>query len=222
MYKLIIADSDTPLYRAAKSVQEDYILATLPDGIKKEFKNVTSLWGHHAKKEGGWLAEENEDRLSKSLPAWETDDIEIEECSRLSSDLSDHLDEAEKQFDYFVGKLKKSGLAEDYLLVIGGEGNFRDEVAYLQPYKGKRKAKPLLFKELRDLIAKKYSSKIVVANGEEADDVLGQYGWENYLKYKETGEWENILSYIDKDIDMVISPSWNYNDDLDEALKVRT
>ena len=59
MYELIIADSDTPLFRAAKSVQQDYILATMPWGETMEFENVTALWGHHVKKEGGWLKEYN-------------------------------------------------------------------------------------------------------------------------------------------------------------------
>ena len=220
MYKLIIADSDTPLFKAAKSVQEDYIDVTFPDGVKQEMKNVTALWGHHKKKAHGWLEQHNIIREDKGLPPVLPEQLVVEHCSRLLPDI-DHMAEAEMQFDFFVGKLKKTRLAEDYLLVIGGEGNFRYDVATLQPYKGKRKAKPLLFQEIKDMILKKYRKRIVLANGEEADDVLGIMGYQNYINYRKTGKWDNILSYIDKDIDMVMSPSWNYDDDIEADLDVR-
>jgi hypothetical protein len=212
MYELIIADADTPLFRAAKSVQEDYILATMPWGEVMEFPNVTALWGHHKKKEGGWLAEYNKTMAEAGQEPLSPENIGREECSRLSPDIDDHLAEAEKQFDYFVGGLKRTGYAEDYRLVLGGEGNFRYDCAVLQPYKGKRKPKPLLFQEVKDFLINKYKKKVILANDQEADDILGIMGTENYAHYKKTGEWRYILAYIDKDIDMVVSPSFSYND----------
>lgn len=217
-FKLMVIDADTPLFKAAKSVQTDYIIARNNKlGIEKRFANKTQLWGHHIKKEGGWLADFNSDRQEKSLP----EDWEIEECAELSVEIKDHLDEAFISFNQFVGKMKKLELAEDYLLCIGGEGNFRYDVAKLQPYKGDRKDKPLIFQELKDKIVNQYGSKIVLANDCEADDILSQYGWKNFLNYRKTGEWDVLLAYIDKDLDMVVSPSIHYGE-RDLVVKYKT
>lgn len=211
MYKfeLMVIDADTPLFKAAKSVQVDFIVARNKKlGMEKRFKNKTQLWGHHVKKEGGWLAEYNKSAEEKSLP----EDWEIEECAELSDEINNHLDEAFMSFNQFVGKMKKSGLAEDYLLCIGGEGNFRYDAAQLQPYKGERKDKPLIFQELKDKIVAQYGSRVELADNSEADDICSHYGWENYLNFRKTGEWDTLLAFVDKDLSMIISPSVNYDD----------
>lgn len=215
LFKLMVIDADTPLFKAAKSVQKDYILAKNKKlGIVKRFDNRTQLWGHHVKKEGGWLAEFNETGDEKSLP----EDWVIEDCAELSQDITNHLEQAFMSFNQFVGKMKKSGLAEDYLLCIGGEGNYRYDEAQLQPYKGERKDKPLLFQEVKDKVVLQYGKRVILANGCEADDILSQYGWRNYLNYRKTGKWDVLLSHIDKDLDMVISPSVNYDDPVMEVV----
>lgn len=208
-FKLIVIDADTPLFKAAKSVEQGFIIATNKKlNISKRFDNKSQLWGHHIKKEGGWLAEYNLTSKEKSLP----EDWEIEECAELHKDVTNHLDTALMSFNGFVGKIKKWNLADDYLLCLGGDGNYRYDEAQYQPYKGERKDKPLLFHELKQKIVSQYSRRVVLANGCEADDVLGHYGWSNYLNYRKTGEWKYLLAYIDKDLDMIISPSINYNE----------
>lgn len=210
-FKLMIIDADTPLFKAAKSVQRDYIVARNKKlGITKEFDNKTQLWGHHSKKEGGWLAEYNETAVEKSLP----EDWDVEDCAELSKEVKDPLEEAFMSFNQFVGKMKRSGLAEDYLLCLGGEGNFRYDAAQFQPYKGERKDKPLIFQELKDRVVLQYGKRVVLANDCEADDILSHYGWKNYLNYRKTGEWDYLLSYLDKDLKMVVSPNVNYDDPL--------
>lgn len=211
MFKLMVIDADTPLFKAAKSVQRDYIIARNKKlGITKEFDNKTQLWGHHSKKEGGWLAEYNETAVEKSLP----DDWGVEDCATLAEEITDHLEVAFMSFNQFVGKMKKSGIAEDYLLCLGGEGNFRYDAAQFQPYKGERKDKPLIFQELKDKVVMQYGKRVVLANDCEADDILSHYGWKNYLNYRKTGEWEYLLAYLDKDLKMVVSPNVNYDDPL--------
>ena len=221
-FKLLVADWDSPLLRAAKSVQEDYILVTHnKSGHVKEFENKTEFYGHWKKKEGGWLRLQNDKRVQSKSKLLLVEDFSIEECVRLAPDIENHLEEAESSFDYSVGRLKKSVEAEDYKLVIGGEGNFRYDEAKQQPYKGKRKEKPLLFQELKELVIKKYKNKIIVVDGREADDYCGAIGWRNYLSYKKTGKWVICLAYIDKDLKMIISPSINYDDDKPEV-KINT
>jgi hypothetical protein len=212
-FKLTLADWDTVLFRAAKFVQEDYIIAThKASGHKKEFKNKTEFYGHWKSKSGGWLAQRNKARVERDLEPFAPEDFAIEECARLNPEIDDHLGEAEKTFDFAVGALKKAVDSEDYRLAIGGEGNFRYAIAKQLPYKGHRKDKPLLFTEFRDFIIRKYKSKIIIVDGMEADDYCSKVGWENYHNFLKTGEWDICLAYIDKDLDMIISPSFNYDD----------
>lgn len=212
-YQLIIADADTPVFRASKFVQEDYVVVThIPSGNKKEFANKTEFHGHWKKKEGGWLREQNDQRVEKGLEPFPIEDFEIEECVRLVDDIEDHVEEGVKNFDFFVGSLKKQNLAPEYKLCIGGSGNFRYDLAQILPYKGDRPDKPLLFEEIRERIISKYKKYIEIVDGKEADDQLAVYGLENYLHYKETGEWKYCLAFVDKDLKMIISPSVNYDD----------
>lgn len=210
----MILDADTPLFKAAKSVQTDFIIASNETlGIKnKRFKNVTEFWGHYKKKEGGWLADFNLKRMNDGLSPSLPEHWVVEEMAELSKDITGHLDCAFMEFNSFIGKMKRTNIAEDYILCIGGDGNFRYDVATYQPYKGTRKDKPLLFHELKQKIIQQYNRRIILANEQEADDVLGILGWNNYLNYRKTGEWDYVLGYIDKDINMIISPSFNYDD----------
>lgn len=222
-FKLLISDHDTHLFRAAKMVQEDYIVVTNKRTEEsREFKNKTEFYGHWKQKAGGWLNEANTLLGVDVSP----DDFDIEECVRLNPEIDNHLEEAEKNFDFTVGHTKKLADCEDYRLVIGGDENFRYDLAQELPYKGDRKEKPLLFGELRDLIVSKYKSKVIIAEGREADDYLSEVGIKNFTHFNRTGKWLYLLSYIDKDIKMVVSPHINpdkakdgivYNPPLDAA-----
>ena len=46
-----------------------------------------------------------------------------------------------------------------------------------------------------------YGDKLEIADGEEADDLTAQYGHEDFLHFRETGEHLYLLAYIDKDLD---------------------
>ncbi len=208
LFDIVYADSDTPLFQAAKFVQEDYIIVTNKNtGETMEFKNQTEFWGHFKKKDKGWLSEVNRFLDLSFTP----DDFTIEECARLKEGM-DHLKEAEKSFDYFVGKLKRYP-TDDYRLVMDGDSeNFRKGIAQQVPYKGERKDKPLLFAEVTEMIKEKYKSKIILAYGEEADDVCGKLGWENFVHFKKTGKWKHMLAFVDKDLKMIISPYAIYSE----------
>ncbi len=218
-YELAIIDADTPILRAAVVVQTNYVLVTNNESKKTvRFNNQTEFWGHWKKKAGGKLKEYNDIRLAQGKSIWTPEDFTLEECSELNTEIEGHLDKAIEQFDFFIGRLKKFGFAEDYLLGISGEGNFRYGSAQQLPYKGKRKDKPLLYTELKQAIAEKYQRKAEVVNGEEVDDWCAILGNENYQNYKRTNEWKYVIGFIDKDLKQIISPQFNYTLDTPEII----
>lgn len=211
-YELLIVDADTPVFRAAKFVQEDYIIVRhIKSGNEKEFPNTTAFYGHWKKKEGGWLADRNKEREEQGKPLFKVEDFEIEAHSRLVDEIEDHIEEAVKTFDFFIGSIRGADLAPNYKLLIGGKGNYRYDIAEELPYKGNRSEKPLLFEEVREAILTKYKNKIEIVDGKEVDDACAVYGRENALNFKATGEWKYCLAFVDKDLKMIYSPYINYD-----------
>lgn len=218
-YELVLLDADTPVFKAAKSVQQDFIIVTRKsDGATKRYPNKTTFWGHHKKKEGGELAKNNLIRIERGLEPNKPEDYEVEECAELVPEIEDHVAAGVEQFDRFIGKIKGLNLADDYRLGIGGSGNFRYEIAQQLPYKGTRKDKPLLFLEIKEAIIKKYRSKVVVVDDEEVDDWCSIKGYENYKHFLKTGKWKYVLGFLDKDIKQVISPQFNFDDQFPEVI----
>lgn len=217
-YELAIIDADTPILRAAITVQTNYVLVTNKESNKTvRYKNQTEFWGHWKKKEGGKLKEYNEIRAKKGMALWVADDFIVEERSELNPEITDHLEKAIEHFDFFIGRLKRFDLAEDYLLGISGVGNFRYGIAQQLPYKGARKDKPLLYAELKEAIIAKYKKRVHVVHEEEVDDWCAIKGNENYRHFKKTGEWKWVIGFLDKDLKQIISPQFNYTDDHPEV-----
>jgi len=212
-YELMVIDSDTPLLTAAKMVQTDYVLVKhIASGHVQRFKNVTEFHGHWKSKSGGALKVMNDKRIAKGQEPLSVDDFEIEECAELNTEITDHLNKAIESFDFFVGRMKRLNFADDYLLVIGGQGNFRKTLGKTLPYKGKRSVKPLLFAEVKEAIIQKYKRKIHVCDDEEADDVCSILAYKDYLNFLETGQKKIVLGYVDKDLKMCLSDQFNYGD----------
>jgi len=102
-----------------------------------------------------------------------------------------------------IANIVKACNADTYNVVLTGKGNFREEVAVTQPYKGNRnQPKPLLHAEIREYI-EKYQNAVVV-DGEEADD---------YLAYSAIASGD-VIATVDKDLDNVpgLHYNWNYPD----------
>src|SRR5690606_24481081 len=74
---------------------------------------------------------------------------------------------------------------------------------------GKRKEKPLIFQDLKDKVVSQYRSRIKLAEGCEADDVLGWYATENQREFTKTGKYPYVLAYIDKDLKQLWGASIN-------------
>lgn len=89
---------------------------------------------------------------------------------------------------------------DDYKAYITGKGNYRNEIAVTQPYKGNRKdmKKPKHYEALRDHLVRLGA---VVTEGIEADDAVGIEA----AKMQDTC-W---IVHQDKDLDQL--PGWHYN-----------
>lgn len=207
-FSKIILDFDTALFKAARSVEEDYVIVkNKKTGVEKEYRTQTEFFGRSEKVLGGVLGDWCE------FVGWNLTrgDFEITKHSRIKSDFEDDpVEYAMREFNLHVGRVKNSNVAEDYLIVIGGfEKNFRYDVAKIQPYKGARKEKPIVFADLKDKVIAQYKNKIQLAEGCEADDVLGWYATENQETFRKTGEYPYVLGYIDKDLKQLWGPSVN-------------
>lgn len=85
-------------------------------------------------------------------------------------------------------------------LYLTGSGNFREQVATIQPYKGNRtQPKPPFLPDVRQYMVEVWRATVV--DGMEADDRV-------VMEYLKDPENRCIVS-IDKDLDQV--PGWHYN-----------
>lgn len=92
--------------------------------------------------------------------------------------------------------------AAPYQLYLTGKGNFRNELATIQPYKGNRKSeKPAHFYALRDYMTEKWDAFVV--EGQEADDEIA-------IAATLHGH-DSVIASIDKDFLQVACRHYNFN-----------
>ena len=98
-----------------------------------------------------------------------------------------------------IKRIKEESKATSATILLTGEGNFRDAVATIQPYKGNRdgSSKPLNFQSIRDYLLFVAGAEMV--EGEEADDQLS-------IRAVRDGA---TIATIDKDLDN--TAGWHYN-----------
>ncbi len=103
--------------------------------------------------------------------------------------------------DTMITKAFKSTGAVELRVVLSGKGNFRNDIATLQPYKGNREdsVKPPHFKTVEDYLKEKYPT--IIIHDREADDYLG-----DVLRYFPD---HAICGSRDKDLRTV--PGWHYS-----------
>ena len=236
-FKLCIVDYDSPVFRAAKFMQDDYIEVThTASGNIKEFKNKTSF-GMRSEKiielkeediEGKvridgkgnpikWIAWLNHDRLAKGLKEFTLEDFSVEAKERLNSQ-HDSYEEALKasldSISFNIGAIKKFMDSDKYLLCIGaGEGNYRDNECKDVIYKGHRDGKPMFFNEVRDAFIAQYHNHLAEAVFCEAEDLIQHYASIERAKFgDDTEKYEVCATYIDKDVSHVLISSFNFDD----------
>ncbi len=184
MSKLLLIDADTILYAAASQQQSNKCLATnIEYKTSRLFESKTAF--------NDWL---------KITPDRTKDMYSFETVSEVTG---------EPRFAFQTIKQKVEAIVDasgckDYRVCIQGEGNFRKyyESKFVD-YKGQRGAKPLLFQECFDFMAKKYKTKCVVSKGIETDDYVNIVAWAGYnaaIKTKNKDDSEFVVAYVDKDI----------------------
>lgn len=106
--------------------------------------------------------------------------------------------------------------ADSYTLYLTGEGNFREDIATIAPYKGNRDVahKPIHYEAIKEYMLSHMRTEVVV--GKEADDALGIEQYRAWLWFKNNPEeihrpidHTTIICTIDKDLNMI--PGWHYN-----------
>lgn len=211
--KIAIIDVDTLIYNAALAAQENYIIVTNKQGKQKEFKNQTEFHGHHSKKDGGWLAEQNTKRIAKGLDPVPSEDYTITHHSRLISDGDVNAEVIAKgRFKKSIEAIMEQPWCKDIIICYGRGTNFRYAEAHTQAYKANRPPKPLLLKVVTEYMQKRYADKIVYGDDCESDDVCYSLAFKAWLKSgRSFDNLDVVLCAIDKDAKQCPCDMFNYN-----------
>lgn len=229
----LVFDIDFIIFDAVSVAEERFIATThRPTGRKMEFANKTALYGHHKKKAGGWIAEENE-KLGNNY--WKVGDFDIVEGQRprpfkikgvdpFSGEQNDALDYfitpwdgAKKIMDDKVKAICHKLGTTEYIGFTGTGDVFRHELCTLLKYKDRDALmKPLLLKKMKEYVCERHSTTLVTKL--EADDYVAmtvQEGYNNWIKNGRKDCDKVIGIKEDKDYDSV--PGWWYNPNKDSA-----
>lgn len=158
----LVIDADYLKYSIGSVCESRHIEVThIPTGKVKEFKNRTDFWGRDRKHSGGWLAEINDGRDKPFLP---------EEFSIKDIQIAQPVQNAKKSVNQSVEKILDSLVSSKAELYIGRGKSFRNDLATIWEYKGKRDGtlRPLLLNEIEEHLIKKYKAKVITEI--EADD----------------------------------------------------
>lgn len=213
-----IIDVDTLLIHAALAGQETNVIVIHKDtGWKKEFKNQTEFFGHHTKKEGGWLGDLNKSREVKVSP----NDFEIETVTKKIEDIVENgkVISAEAvvkgRFKNKIETITSQPWCKDFKICYGTGKNFRYGIAETAPYKESRPVKPLLYEEVRDYMLWKYKDYMQIVDGVETDEIVTQNIWEAWIRSgRNHNNLDSVAVFIDKDLEQF--PCLQYNFDKPE------
>lgn len=117
------------------------------------------------------------------------------------------LKEAERSLDEFCASILVMGAddVDDYQFYLTGKGNYREDVATIQPYKGNRtdREKPTHFYDIRHRLEEVWGA--IVIEGQEADDALA---------IAATADPNSIIATIDKDLLQVEGRHYDFVKDI--------
>lgn len=92
---------------------------------------------------------------------------------------------------------------ETYTIYLGGEGNFRYDIATIRPYKGNRnQTKPVHLEAVRKYLANNWGVEFV--NGQEADDACG-------IEHTKALDNEIVSCIVGIDKDLYQLSGWHFN-----------
>lgn len=102
--------------------------------------------------------------------------------------------------DKFIENVRVRAKADTVTIFLTGEGNYREDIATIRPYKGHRQGdKPLNYDLLTDYLVRKH--KAIIIEGREADDAMACAQMEDLKK--------SVICTIDKDLNCI--PGWHYD-----------
>lgn len=168
-------DFDTPIFANAAVVSKDVCqVEHKTSGRKKTYKNFDEF--------SNWL----------NLPEnfmYKLSDFNIPVIGFAIHGLNKQLKE-----------MVSHGWVSDYTLYVGGDTNFRKDL--YPDYKGNRAKSPAMRKVLFNYVVSKYKDKVVVSDGEEAEDACLSKVLEDIDS--------NVCGYCDKDLTTQSAYFFNY------------
>jgi hypothetical protein len=179
----LYCDFDTSLVSAAAAQQKNTIFARhIASGRKKEYDNRTAF--------KAWL---------KENPKWKAEQFEIEDHVTIVGSVNNAVEGLLGR----MNDISESNPVKSVKFVIGGpHGNFRDKIARIQPYKGQRAAKPLLFSSIKEKLIKRIPEYIVQPSTNiESDDVCSIWLAEHFEHGQDS---DRAISSPDKDLKMCV------------------
>ncbi len=124
----------------------------------------------------------------------------------LTEEVDDVLDSVQQALDGIIFDTQ----ADKWSVYIGGNGNYREDVAKLYPYKGNRdnSNRPILYKEIKTFI--KDNCGAIVIDGQEADDSVSIGHIKDYWEFSNgLGDYSSTIVSNDKDLSNTYG--WHYN-----------
>ena len=104
-----------------------------------------------------------------------------------------------------IKDIVKNAGCDEYTCFLTGQGNFREDIATIRPYKGNRvQPKPDHYDAITNYIMEHHNGEMVC--GMEADDAMGIT---QFADYHIGSEGSTVIATIDKDLDQI--PGWHYN-----------
>lgn len=100
-----------------------------------------------------------------------------------------------------INRIVVATKATSYEGYLTGEGNYRENIATIQPYKGNRtSSKPVHYAAIKEYLIKHHKAQVV--EGQEADDMLGI-----------NQGTDTCIATIDKDLNMISGLHYNWQKD---------
>lgn len=139
-------------------------------------------------------------------------DVVVYRCgfAAQKNDKVDSEEEVAKAVDFTLESIRTGAMADNYRVYLTGDGNFREKVATIKPYKGNRAGneKPVHYNFIRSLLVERFGALVV--SGIEADDALGKDQSRDFQSVNgESSRCSTVICSIDKDLRMI--PGWHYN-----------
>jgi len=215
-----LIDVDTLIVHSALAGQVTSVIVTHKDtSWKKEFSNQTEFFGAWQKKDGGWLAQVNADKIEKGLEPVSPDAFTIEQkVSLIAETLADDGNTitpeviVKGRFKNKIESIVNQPWCKDFKICYGIGRNFRYDIAQTIPYKSNRPDKPILFDVVRDYMLWKYKDHMLTAEGVESDDIMGQELHKAWMRAKRKHEnLDTVAVFIDKDIAQFPCIQYNFD-----------